>query len=153
MTLEALPPAAPARLRVDAAHPDPRALLACMLADLLGSLSSPKCFGVRPEPLLPGVLRFVKSIDDSRPPPRVAERVVEAEAGTEGVPVTAALPLGEVKSVIEAVEVGVREVVPAGVPAGVALAVASGERVAGGEGEGGGGCAQTSVSCAIVCAL
>jgi hypothetical protein len=72
-----LPPAAPARLRVDAAHPDPRAPLACMLADLLGSLSSPKCFGVRPEPLLPGVLRFVKSIDDSRPPPRVAERVVE----------------------------------------------------------------------------
>jgi len=72
-----LPTAAPARLRVEAAHADPRALLACMLADLLGSLSSPKCFGVRPEPLLPGALRFVKSIDDSRPPPRVEERVVE----------------------------------------------------------------------------
>jgi len=44
-----LEPGPPARLRVET-EPDPRALLGCRLADLLGSLSSPKCFGARPEP-------------------------------------------------------------------------------------------------------
>lgn len=68
-------PPAPPRLRADD-DPGPLALSGCALADLLGALSSPKCFGARPEPRLPGVLRLVTSMAD-KPCARADERVVD----------------------------------------------------------------------------
>jgi hypothetical protein len=70
------PPAPPApRLRVDE-EPAPRALSGWALADRLGSWSSPRCLGARPDPRLSGSLRFVMSMAD-KPWPRADDRVVE----------------------------------------------------------------------------
>ena len=75
----------------------------------------------------------------------------EGEAGTDGVPVTAAVELAETNRVIEAVDVGLAEAVPEGVPAGDALADALADDVCVGVDVAGGGMAQTSVSWAMVC--
>jgi hypothetical protein len=80
----------------------------------------------------------------------LADGLREREAGTVGVPVRLGVVLALTKRVMEAVEVGDVDAVPAGVPAGEALAVAAADAVWVADGVAGGGMAQTSVSCATV---